>query len=1115
MNCPYCHSENEESKKFCSDCGAKLQMTCPRCSVTILPGDKFCGECGHELAPSPTAKEKALPSERKHITALFADISGYTTMAERLDPEEVKDITVHLMGRIALVISKYEGFIGNFSGDQVMALFGIPLSHEDDPARALKAAMEIHRVAGETSLEYQGRIGQPIAVHIGINSGLVVTGAIGHDKLERHVAGDAINVASRLCSLAKVDETLVGQNTYALVEGFFSFEPLEPVMVKGKTRPVPVYRFLGPKEVPTKTHRISGLRADFTGRKEEMAILEAAIGKLLTGKGSAIFICGEAGTGKSRLIEEFKANLDLNLIKWMEGHAYAYTQNTSYYPIINLIIRDLDLTEEDTPEKVAEKLEARVREILSPKEREEVVPYLGDLLSLYYPEVAGVGPEFWKSRLHHALLTAIMAQTQQVPTVICFEDLHWADPSSLEFLRFALMERWPTSVVICTYRPPLKIFSRQDIGIMAEWYQEIQLQELSLAEIQAMVASILKTTAIPERLLGFIQEKVGGNPFYLEETINSLVESGILMPEVGGWRLTRAVRDPVIPSTVHAVISGRIDRLDEAARHLLQEASVIGRTLPYEILKRITGHADSVNRSLAELELLDLLRTSPYSEQEYIFKHALIQEVAYNTLLKKDRQGLHQRIGLVMEEVFKDRLPEFYESLAHHFKHSDHNQKALYYLIASGRKSLKKYAVEVAHQYYKEAFQILVKQLSKSAEEKKLLLDFLNEWAQVFYYRGDFKGFTRLFLEYKELAESIDDKARLGTFYAWLGFALFSTEKTREAYDISIKAIALGEEIGNYFIIGLAYANLAWCCAELKLMDQAIQYSQKAKELVLLHDLEPMALFQALAGVGLAYMFMGNTEKNLENGRIAIEYGESHSNLRSIVVGHIITGYGYYSQGDFPVAMEYGKRAVELLNDPLFSEWPKMFLCMNYIITEQLQEAETLFREIIPVCNRLGLSYILTPARALLGAVLVGRGQISRGIGLLEEGYRTLLQHGRFFSANIIEFTLGEIYFRIATLAQGLRFRDLIKNLGFIVKKLPFARRRAETHLKNVIEVGREIGAQGILQGQALLNLGILHHLKGKRDQARACLAESLHILEHCKSEELLKRAQEALAAVG
>ena len=1104
MNCPDCQSPVEETQKFCRTCGAELRLNCSGCGSPILLGDGFCGECGLalETGKEPANKRDKTASERKYITVLFADISGYTTLSERLDPEEVKDLVGHIFGEIAKIVTKYEGRIEKFAGDQVMALFGVPLAHEDDPVRAVKTASEIHEVVRGISPEVQEIIGQPLAVHIGINTGLAVTGKFDFVKTTHQIAGDTVNVASRLCTLAKSGETLVDKTTYKQTEGFFSFGPLELVQVKGKTKPVQAYKLLSPRELPGRTHRLSGRRAALVGRQREMAVLAQAMDRLREGQGSVIAICGEAGTGKSRLLEELQSTLDLKEISWMEGHAYAYTQSISYYPLINLIKRELAIEKGATPGNVAAKLEARLKELVGLQA--DVVPYIGGLLSLQYPEVAGMSPEFWRSRLYRAILSILKAQAKRAPLVICFEDLQWADPTFLNFLRLIIGEHKLTVIFLFTYRPPFQIFGKEVISSMGGTYHEIWLQDLSTAEIQEMLASILQTAAVPEDLQRFVQEKVGTNPFYLEEMVNSLIESGILQFDGGNWRLTGTIGKGDIPSTIHAVISGRIDRLDEAAKQLLQEASVIGRTVPYEVLEKITRHADSLDQLLEKLEALDLLRRTSHTEPKYIFKHALIQDVVYNSLLKKDRQAMHRRIGLVIEQVVSIRLPEFYETLAFHFRHCDLSQKglsqkAVHYLRESGRKSLQQYAIQESHQYYQRAFQILRQTLGDSEEEKWLLIDFLNEWTRVFYYRADFAGLTELFLEYQEMAESLSDQALLGIFYGWLGITLFCSGTTQEAYKYSLKALELGESTHNLAAIGLAYANLTWCCAELKLLDQGIQYGQEV--LAKGNDWEPMAYFISLGGLGLVYLFKGDSKNNFELGRILLEFGESRSDLRSTVVGYICTSYAHYTAGDFSRAVECGKKAVELSNDPLFTVWPKLALAIYFIQTDQFQAADDILLEIIPFCQHLGMDYIATSAQALHGVVLIATGQFSRGLKQIVAGLRVLADNGRLYSRYHIEISLAEVYFQVATPTRRLGFWAAVKNLGFILKEVPFAKSKANAYLNKIIQVGKEVGAEGFVQGHALLNLGLLHQQNGRQELAKECLGEAQRILGQCKSE--------------
>jgi tetratricopeptide (TPR) repeat protein len=627
------------------------------------------------------------------------------------------------------------------------------------------------------------------------------------------------------------------------------------------------------------------------------------------------------------------------------------------------------------------------------------------------------------------------------------------------------------------------MFNEKEIGKMGESYRDIRLQDLSTDEIQEMLASILQTTAVPEDLQRFVQERVGTNPFYLEEMINSLIESGILRLDKGTWRLTGSINKADIPSNIHAVISGRIDRLDEAAKHLLQEASVFGRTVPYEALKNITRHPDTLDQHLERLQALDLLRRTSQSEQKYVFKHALIQDVVYNSLLKKDRQSMHQRIALRMEQVMGDRLPEFYEALAFHFRHCDLSQKdlspkAVHYLRESGRKSLQKYAVQESHKYYQRAFQILRKTLGDSEEEKWLLIDFLNEWARVFYYRADFEAFTKLFLEHQAMAESLADKSLLGSFYVWLCASLFNTGRVKESYGVNLKALELCKNESNT-AFGMGYSNLIWCCAELKLLDQGIQYGEEV--LAKRDDLEPMAYFLSLGGLGLIYIFKGDSQKNFELGRILLEFGENHSDLRSMVVGYICMSYGYSSAGDFAKAVEWSKKAVELSNDPIFSVWPKLVLANFFIQTDNFQEADQILREIIPFCQHLGMYYIVDWAQALYGAVLMAQGLYSRGMNMMTEAVRVFTEKGRFVSLYFIEFALAEIYFQMATRSRPLGIWPIVKNLGFILREVPFARRKAETYLRKIIQVGREIGASGFMQSHAARNLELLHRLNGKQ----------------------------------
>jgi class 3 adenylate cyclase len=430
MQCPKCQFENPEGIKFCVECGNKLGAICPKCGFSNSPSFKFCGECGHNLQPpkevfdeisepeirplhrrteKPSKDAAPIESERKHVTVLFSDLTGYTytEMSERLDPEEVKEITTQIFDEISKIVSKYDGFIEKYAGDAVMALFGVPKAHEDDPIRAIKAAQEIHELINALSPELENRIGQPVSMHTGINTGLVVTGEVNVVRGTHGVAGDTINMASRLSNLAKPSEILIDANTCLQAEGHFTCEYLEETSVKGKADPVQVHKVLSQRDKPITIHRLSGLRADLVGRKAELAELSEAVENLKEGRGRIFSICGAAGTGKSRLVEEFKATQDFEKIQWIEGHAYAYSQNIPYFPLIDLLNRVLHIEENDPSEAVREKVESGIEHLVG--KQEEIIPYVGGLYSLSYPEVEDVSPEFWKTHLQSAVKAILSA----------------------------------------------------------------------------------------------------------------------------------------------------------------------------------------------------------------------------------------------------------------------------------------------------------------------------------------------------------------------------------------------------------------------------------------------------------------------------------------------------------------------------------------------------------------------------------------------------------------------------------------------------------------------------------------------------------------------------------
>jgi class 3 adenylate cyclase/tetratricopeptide (TPR) repeat protein len=1126
MECPNCRLANREEAVFCLECGAELGIKCPNCEKSLPPRAKFCDGCGQKLrAPQKpeskitepakaddTPAAKPVKSERKHVTTLFSDLSGYTAMSERLDPEEVKEITGKVFDEVSKIINKYEGFVEKFAGDAVMALFGATEAHEDDPVRAIKAAREIHHLVNSISPQYEERIEQPLVMHSGINTGLVVTGEVDLEKGTHGVAGDTINVAARLSSLGMANDILVGPDTFYQSQGYFDFKELEPATLKGKSKPIRIYKVTAQKEQPIKIHRLHGFQAGLIGRKVEMNHLSEAVLKLKENRGAVFSIYGPAGTGKSRLVQEFKSSLNLEEIQWLEGHAYPHSQNIPYFPLIDLLNRSLQIEEGDAPDRVKEKIENGIASLVG--ENNKFIPYIGSLYSISYPQIDEVSPAFWKEQLQKAIQTILSALARQAPTIIRLEDLHWADPSFLEMIRLLLSESRDPILFLCVYRPIISLFTTHQVNAMVHPYHEIRLQDLSASESQIMVESLLKTEEIPAELQRFLQDRVEGNPFYIEEVINSLIESDTLIQENGGWKLTGEIIEAEISSTIHGVISGRLDRLEKESKRILQEASVIGRTFFYEILNRVTELKKQIDESLRSLERLDLIRARAMQpDLEYIFKHALTQEVVYNGLLKKERQVIHERIGLVMEQLFQDRLPEFYETLSYHFKLGQSALKAVTYLMKAGEKSLKRYAVEEAHQYYQEAYDIISNKTDKTREDELLLIDVVLEWSMVFYYRADCKSWEKLFSDHRALAEAAKDKERLGMFYAWLGLCLFFREKFADSYTYLHNAFKIGKELENQKIMGYACAWLSWTCSELGLFDEAIAQGQRAQEIAADLKSDQYLYFKSLAALAHTYIYKGDSRKALEIGQALLEYGQKHSNLRSVFMGYSYIGYSNFITGDSASAIKYSQKAIQVSVDPLYSTTGKLLLGFSHAFCGNFQEIEDLTKQTHRFCQDAGCAAWGAMAEILLGITTIASGQMSKGLEMLRAVRDSYQKNKRMGLLALPEYLLGKIYLQLVEGNNLPNFLTLARNIGFMVKNAPAADKKAEGHFKRAIEITKEIGSINYM-ARAYFDLGRLHKAKKRIDQARECISRAIELFEQCEADVFLQQAKEALASL-
>ncbi|HYA15440.1 MAG TPA: hypothetical protein VEF33_13980, partial [Syntrophales bacterium] len=580
----------------------------------------------------------------------------------------------------------------------------------------------------------------------------------------------------------------------------------------------------------------------------------------------------------------------------------------------------------------------------------------------------------------------------------------------------------------------------------------------------------------------------------------------------GGWKLSRPIQEADIPTTIQGIITARLDRLDKEAKRILQEASVIGRAFLYEILGKITALKGPIERPLTGLERHDLIRVrSLQPEMEYIFKHALTQEVVYGGILKKDRKVIHDRIGQVMEKLFHDRLPEFYETLAFHYRRGESALKAIDYLMKAGEKSLNRYTLDEAHRYYKEAFKLLANKPEKSKIEEALLIDLILDWAVVYHYRGVFTEAEDLLKAYEELVISLSDKARLGMFYVRLGGALEYRDKLKEAYDYSCKALKLGEECGDQKVIGYALAYLTFSCADLGLLDEAVAFGKRLQEMDL-YTADPELFRIANTALGMAYFARGEARKAKDLGKDCLDYGHRSFNLRCIAYGYLVLLYGHIAAGDYPAAIECAKEAMrEVPLEPLSSLSIKVLLGLSYVANDQYQEADDVLQEVMKFNERYGYEKIGTVAQGFYSVVMIVKGNLRKGIALMDDVRKGLLANDSKYRIIHSYYLLGRVYLKIIQGGGKKNLSFIGKNIGFLIKNFPFAALRAEEYFQKAIEVAKEIGAKGML-GQAYLDLGQLYKIKKKTNQAKKYITDAAQLFEQCEADVFLKQAKDALS---
>lgn len=947
MRCVNCGTELLPGKQFCHACGHKAQRECPSCGSAVDPAFRFCPDCGNEFAAFPESAQppaedtlarlsSAMPEgmaqkirdtrasiegERKQVTVLFCDLAGSTAVADKLDPEEYHDLLERYLALAFHEIYRFEGIVNQLAGDGLMALFGAPIAHEDAPQRAVWAALAIRDSLAHFNEELFEQRGIQLPARIGIHTGPVVVGTVGNDlKMDYTAIGDTTNLASRLESLAKPGTVLVSDATARLVRGFFSMEPMGPFNVKGKSEPIDAYEVRRANETasPMAVAAARGL-TPLVGRDEELAQLEACFQRLQGSLSQVVSVVGDAGSGKSRLLYEFKRSLGDRDVVFFEGRCEALNQSVPYHVFIGMLRQYFDLRPGEPEQVACERVANRVR--LSPEQIDADYPLLCELLSVPTERATrrDMPPEALKRETFRAVTNLVTAESRKVPVVMLVEDLQWIDEPSRELIEMAVGRLARARVmVLASHRPDFRPMWRTNAAST-----QLTLRPLSDAEITEIMRS-LAGGPLPAKLEESILNKAEGSPFFVEEITRALLEEGYLTKgDNGASRLSRPLEEIPMPGTVQEVLAARLDRLGPAAKRVAQVAAVLGRQFRRsQITALVETEAVNVDGALVELAQRGVIhRKTLFEDDEFRFGESLTQEVAYEGLLLKQRRQLHERIALALESDTGPRTLEGRSLIAHHYALSDNRAKAVDFLLQAAHDAEQLPSYRAALGFYRRAWELADSMTRESDPDMRAghwlvqaTLGYLR--VTVLYGSSTDPLADAAALRGTEMAEQLGEADVLGTFYLMHGIMLTS-DRARFSHGVELveKGFAAAQQSGSELQVISASRARAWNYA----LDGRFQEAYDTmhwiqQELERLGQKEPPTdLYVSSSWMLDSFRYFLDDLQGTLRAATATHDMTVRANNRTIQSSSaILLSHAYFLLGDYPFAKDWADRALKI-----------------------------------------------------------------------------------------------------------------------------------------------------------------------------------------------------------
>lgn len=1052
-------------------------IKCEVCGYENPLGHFYCGRCGNEVAgPDQSAAtsiiDAPIQGDRRQVTVIFADLSGFTALNDAAktpaEVERVVRLINMVLSELSEAIYEYDGYIDKYVGDEIMALFGAPVAHENDPELALRAALAMMERLEKFNKNPPFPLPAPLGMHMGINTGTVIAGMVGTDRKRSYtVMGDVVNVAARLESVSERGQIFVNEDTYNLTNRLFVFEEREPVKVKGKPEPLRIYELKAARDLSQTQRGLVGMEAPLIGREYESQIVIDAYRSLYEAQGSIVIVTGDAGLGKSRLIAESMKQVsiagdeDKTKPLWLFGRGLAYRQSFANRLFVDILYSFLGLPESSDETLVKLRLEAMGEELFG-RRKNEVVPYLVTLLGIKLDGELDTNlplnePQVLQQRIFLALGEWVEVLAAKQPVIMVFEDLHWADPSSVALIEYLFtLTVYNPILMICVTRLErgatfwqVKTRTGEDYS---NNYTELTLWPLTDEESRQLIRHLLNLEHLPGTMEQLLLSRAEGNPLFLEEVLRSLIEEGAIEPTNGHWKISRSVTEIDIPNTLQGVLTARIDRLEERVKRVLQVAAVIGRVFPRFILAPIVNDPDILETALEQLELADLIEVRTREpEPEYIFKHVLTYETAYNSMLHQQRQLIHKQIGDYMSRLYWQLGEEYAPIVAEHYYKSGTWPRAMRYLQRAAEAAIQSFANHEAVEFYSRALEVAdiigpeadqaallaifegrARIQTRLGEPQKAMADYeamlskakelgdnsaqmraLNGSGALQASHHNFLEASELFQEALAVARRIGDERgtadtlnQLGNFNYDMGQLASATQCFREARDLSTD---LGNEAGRIE----AEDGLAKIMLEQGEISASLSRYQEAIIPVRRRLGYRSGLMNSLSTVLIAQVFTADYDGANETAEELLELHKKSGDLYLVpqikyyqALGQLYQGYLNRARENLNeglyLANEQGQKSLQALG----MAWRGYYYLTLGMDEEGSQQAEQSFQ----IAQELGSPLFVMKAQAILGTAYRHQNRLQEAIKELESVHTVAHDMGFTPDEVIILYQLSRVY---------------------------------------------------------------------------------------------------------